>query len=93
MSSETFQTLRYQQKLAFTNKRRGSFTSSKLTAIYFWQITSSYLSKCRSAISTLVNGPEMLSSTSDKAKLFAEMFSEISNLDELGSFLPFQLLY
>ena len=92
MSSETFQTLRYQQKLAFTNKRRESFTSSKLTSIYFWQITSSYLSKCRSAISTLVNGPEMLSSTSDKAK-FAEIFSEISDLDGLGSFLPFQLLY
>ena len=36
----------------------------------------------------LFNGPEVLSSASDKAKLFAENFSLNSNLDELGVALP-----
>ena len=34
------------------------------------------------AIPPLVNGPEVLSSASDKVKLFAEDFSRNSNLDE-----------
>ena len=36
----------------------------------------------------LFNGPEVLSSASDKAKLFAENFSLNSNLDDLGVSLP-----
>lgn len=92
MSSGAFQTVRYQLKLAFTNKRRESFTSNKHSSIYFWQITNSFLNKCRPAISTLFNGPEVLSSTSKEAKLFAEIFREISKLDDLGIYL-FPLLY
>ena len=36
----------------------------------------------------LFNGPELLSSASDKAKLFAEKFSLISNFDDSGISLP-----
>ena len=36
----------------------------------------------------LFNGPELLSSASDKAKLFAENFPKNSNLDDSGIFLP-----
>ena len=36
----------------------------------------------------LFNSPKVLSSASDKAKLFAENFSKNSNLDDLGIFLP-----
>ena len=36
----------------------------------------------------LFHGPEVLSSTSDKAKLFAENFSKNSNLDDSGISLP-----
>ena len=35
-----------------------------------------------------INGPEVLSSVSDKAKLFAENFSVNSNLDDSGISLP-----
>ena len=35
-----------------------------------------------------MNGPEVLSSASDKAKLFAENFSKNSNLDDSGISLP-----
>ena len=40
------------------------------------------------AIPPLFNGPEVLFSTSDKAKSFAENFSKNSNLDDSGISLP-----
>ena len=39
-------------------------------------MTSSVLTKDKFAIPPLFNGPEVLSSASDKAKLFAENFSK-----------------
>ena len=47
----------------------------------FWQIANSVLNKSKSAIPPLFNGPEILSSASDKGKLFAKSFSKNSNLD------------
>ena len=44
--------------------------------------------KVKSAIPPLFNGPGVLSSASDKAKLFAENFSKNSNLDDLVISLP-----
>ena len=46
------------------------------------------LNKGKSAIPPLFNGLEVLSSASDKAKLFAENFSLNSNLDDSGVSLP-----
>ena len=40
--------------------------------------------KGKSAIPPPFNGPEVLSSASDKAKLFTENFSKDSNLDDSG---------
>ena len=54
----------------------------------FWRIANSVLNKGKSAIPPLFNGPEVLSSSSDKAKLFAENFSLNSNLDDSGISLP-----
>ena len=48
----------------------------------------SVLNMGRSAIPPLFNGLEVLSSASDKAKLFAENFSMNSNLDDSGISLP-----
>ena len=50
----------------------------------FWRIANSVLNIGKSAIPPLFNGPEVLSSASDKAKLFAENFSLNSNLDDSG---------
>ena len=47
-----------------------------------------FSNKGKSAIPPLFNGPEVLSSASDKAKLFAENFSLNSNLDDSGFSLP-----
>ena len=75
-------------KVAYTNKTKESITSQKSGSRDFWRIANSVLNKGKSAIPPLFNGPEVLSSTSDKAKLFAENFSKNSNLDDSGISLP-----
>ena len=62
-------------------------TSQKLGSGDFWRIANSVLSKGKS-IPPLFKGPEVLSSASDKAKLFAKTFSKNSNLDDSGISLP-----
>ena len=54
----------------------------------FWQIANSVLNKGKSAISPIFNSLVVLSSASDKEKLFAETFSKNSNLDDSGISLP-----
>ena len=75
-------------KFEYVNKTKEFITSQKLGSQDFWQIANSVLNKGKSAIPPLFNGPEVLSSASDKAKLFAENFSKNSNLDDLGISLP-----
>ena len=75
-------------KLAYANKTKESITSQKRGSCDFWRIANSVLNKGKSAIPPLFNGPEVLSSASDKAKLFAENFSKNSNLDDSGISLP-----
>ena len=75
-------------KLICANKTIESITSQKLGSWDFWRIVNSVLSKGKSAIPPLFNSPVLLSSASDKAKIFAENFSENSNLDDLGISLP-----
>ena len=69
-------------KLAYANKTKESITSQKLGSRDFWRIANSFLNKGKSAIPPLFNGPEVSSSASDKAKLFAENFSLDSYLDD-----------
>ena len=75
-------------KLAYANKTKESITSQKLGSRDFWRIANSVLNKGKSAIPPLFNDPEVLSSASDKAKLFPENFSKDSNLDNSGISLP-----
>ena len=75
-------------KLAYANKTKESITSQKLGSRDFWRIANSVLNKGKSAIPPLFNGPEVLSSASDKAKLFPENFSKNSNLDDSVISLP-----
>ena len=59
-------------------------TSQKLGSRDFWRVANSVLSKGKSAITPLFNDLEVLSSASDKAKLFAKKFSNNSNFDDSG---------
>ena len=60
--------------------------SPSLESRGFWQIDNNVLRKGKSAIPSLFNGLEALSSASDKAKLFAKNFSKNSNLQSLPLF-------
>ena len=71
-------------KLAYANKTKEFITSQKLGSCDFWWIANSVPNKGKSAIPALFNGPEVLSSATDKAKLFAENFSMNYNLDDSG---------
>ena len=51
-------------------------------------LVNSVLNKGKSATPSLFNGLEVLSSASDKTKLFAKNFSKNSNLDDSGISLP-----
>ena len=75
-------------KRAYATKTKESITSQKLGSRDFWRIANSVLNKGKSAIPPLFNGPKVLSSASDKAKLFAKNFSKNSNLDDSGISLP-----
>ena len=75
-------------KLAYANKTKESITSQKLGSRDIWRIANSVLNKGKSAVPPKFNAPEVLSSASDKAKLFAENFSMNSHLDDSGISLP-----
>ena len=68
-------------KLSNLQIKQESIASQKLGSRDFWQIANSVLNKGKSATPPLFNDPEMLSSASDKAKLFAENVSQNSHLD------------
>ena len=69
-------------------KTKESITSQRLGSQDFWRITNSVLNEGKSAIPPLFNGPEVLSSASDKAKLFTKNFSEKPNLGDSDISLP-----
>ena len=75
-------------KLTYANKTKESITSQKRDSRDFWRIANSVLNKSKSTIPPLFNGPKVLSSASDKVKLFAENVSLNSNLDDSGVSLP-----
>ena len=75
-------------KLAYPTKTKESITSQKLGSWDFWRIANSVLNKGKSAIPPLFNRPKVLSSASDKAKLFTKNFPKNSNLDDSGISLP-----
>ena len=54
-------------------KQKSPITPLNLGPRDFWGIANSVHNKGKSGISPLLNGPEVLSSASGKAKLFAEI--------------------
>ena len=79
-------------KLAYATKTKESITSQKLGSRDFWQIANSVLNKGKSAIPPLFNGPEVLSSASDKANYLLKTFPRTQILMTLVSLYLFSLL-
>ena len=71
-------------KPAYANETKESNTFQKFGSRDFWRIANGVLNKVKSAIPPLFNVPEVLSSVSDKAKLFPENFFKNPNLDDSG---------
>ena len=71
-------------KLGYANKKE-SITLQNLDCLDFCRIANSVLIKGKSAIPPLFSGPVVLSSASNKAKLFTENFTKNSNLDDSGT--------
>ena len=69
-------------------QKQESITFQTLGSWDFWQIVNSVLNEGKSAIPPLFNSPDVLSPSSDKAKLFAKNFSKNSNHDDSGISLP-----
>ena len=67
-------------KFAYATKQKNPFPETWFSGHF--QIANSALNKRKSDIPPLFNGPKVLSSVSDKAKLFAENFSKNSNRDD-----------
>ena len=63
-------------KLAYTNKTWDSVQFQIYRLCEFWWIAAHVFNKCRPAIPPLLNDPKVLSSTSEKSKLTAEICSE-----------------
>ena len=75
-------------KLQYTERTRDQITSQKIGTRDFWRIANSVLKRDKSSIPPLFNGPEVLTSASDKAELLAEQFAKNSTLSDKDSTLP-----
>ena len=74
--------------LSLKSNHLKSMASQKLGSRYFWQIANTVLNKVIFATPPLFNDVQVLSSASDRAKLFAKHFSKNPNLDDSGISLP-----
>ena len=75
-------------KSNFAEATRHSIASQRIGSRDFWRISNSILNRGKSAIPPLFNGPEVLTSSKDKANLFANRFSTNSTLDDSLHPLP-----
>ena len=64
-------------ELAYDIKTKESITFEKLGSSDFWRVANSALMKGKSATPQLFSSTGVLSSASDKAKLFAKAFEEL----------------
>lgn len=75
-------------KSSYAENILDSIASKSIGSRDFWRISNSVLNRGKSSIPPLFNGPEVLTSSYDKANLFASIFSSNSSLDDSGHDLP-----
>ena len=79
-------------KPGYVHKTERSITFQKLRSRNFWRIANSVPNKCKSVTPHLFNGPKVLSSASDKVKLFVKTFLRTLILMTRISLYPFSVL-
>ena len=75
-------------KSSYAEATRHSIASQRIGSRDFWRICNSVLNRGKSTIPPLFNGPEVLTTSTDKANLFARNFSYNSTLDDSNQLLP-----
>ena len=75
-------------KSQYAENTQKSIATQRIGTRDFWRISNSILNRGKSSIPPLFNGPEVLTSSSDKANLFADLFSKNSTLDDSGHVPP-----
>ena len=75
-------------KSAYAQHIQDQISSQKLGSRQFWKICKAVLNKGKSAIPPLIHGPEVLTSSKDKAQVFARQFASNSTLDDRNHPLP-----
>ena len=90
-----FRIARNRCKMVLRNAKAGYAASiqsriedERLGSRKVWRITNKVLNRGKASVPTVINGPEVLSSALDKAKLFATNFAKNSTLDDQGYDLP-----
>ena len=75
-------------KAQYVQRTRERIASQKTGSRDFWRIYNNVMNKGKSIIPPLINGPEVLTTSKDKAEHFAQKFSRNSTLDDSGHPLP-----
>ena len=72
----------------YAETTRRYFAYQLIGVRHFWRICNSVLNRAKSAIPPLFNGPDVLSTSTDKAILFARNYSCNSTIDDGSQQLP-----
>ena len=75
-------------KDSYAQSVKSRVAEQRLGSREFWRITNKVMNRGKGSVPTIINGPEVISSSLDKAKLFAMNFATNSTLDDHGHPLP-----
>ena len=75
-------------KTQYVQRTQERIAAQKIGSRDFWRIYNNISNKGKSNIPPLINGPEVLTTSKDKAEHFAQKFSRNSTLDDTGHPLP-----
>ena len=75
-------------KSSYKESTKRKIADQQLGSKDFWKIINSVLNKSKSNIPPLINGPEILQSSRDKAELLARIFSMNFNLNSATKSVP-----
>ena len=75
-------------KTQYVQQTQERIAAQKIGSRDFWRIYNNITNKGKSNIPPLINGPEVLTTSKDKAEHFAQKFSRNSTLDDSGHPLP-----
>lgn len=75
-------------KSRYAQASHSKFENKELSSCVFWKISNKILNRGILPVPSSINGPEVILSVSDKAKIFAMNVASNSMLDDKGHLLP-----